>query len=292
VLSFGVSIGLRYNALVLAAPLLALMVWRPFLDARPLAIARVLVVSLTIASLGLAWASTQWRLPDGQRLPNTGGFGGAQLFDVIGVSACSGWNYLPSDVTLGRPITVDQLRSAYDARHLQQTIAPKPGVPPMVETDAGGEIPRIWRQLVFSETRCYLDHRRAVFVEQMGMAKRGLFYATHATIDANPYGLVPAHKTASLIVSQHVIAGAQEPWRRPYLLYLAAMVLAPLAALSQRRLAPLFLAMLAGALAYPAVLFVAAPAADARYIFPSSILALVTVLASLGILAASRTSPR
>jgi hypothetical protein len=43
-------------------------------------------------------------------------------------------------------------------------------------------------------------------------------------------------------------------------------------------------ALVAGACAYPALLFVAGPAADARYIFPSSVLCLLVALGSLGLI--------
>ena len=292
VLAIGVSVALRYNAVVLAAPLLALILWRPFLEARPGAGLRALTALAMIVSLGLGWASTQWRLPDGVRLPPADGFGGAQLFDVIGVSACTGHNYLPGAVTKGLPITAAQLRLAYDPRHLQATLAPKPGVPPLVETGAEGEVPRVWRRLLTAETSCYLAHRNAVFVEQMGLAKAGVFYPVHQGIDANPYGLKLSHPNAARAVIAYVGRNASEPWRRPILLYGAAALFALGAVRRDPRLAPLFAALTAGAFAYPALLFVAAPAADARYIFPSNLLCLLVLLMALGVLASAPARSR
>ena len=46
----------------------------------------------------------------------------------------------------------------------------------------------------------------------------------------------------------------------------------------------LLLALLAGAFGYPALLFLAGPAADARYIFPSNVLCLTIALAGLGLI--------
>ena len=288
ILAFGVSVGLRYNALVLVAPLMALMAWRPFLEPRASFGARALVIALTVASLGLGWASVQWRLPDGAKLPNPGGFSGAQLFDVIGVSACAGKNYLPSAVTGGQPITVQQLRQTYDPRHLHSTLAAKPGLPRLVETDANGAVPSVWRRLLVSETGCYLSHRSAVFVEQMGMAKDAVFCPVHSGIDANPYGLQLSRPTTAFEVTSYVAKHSDEAWRRPYLLYLGALLLAAGAALQKRRIALVLAGLLAGAFAYAGVLFIAAPAADARYIFPSNLVSLLTALIALGVLASPR----
>ena len=285
ILSFGVSLGLRYNALVLVAPALALMVWRPYLGAPARGWTRALVVAVVALSLGLAWASTQWRLPDGVKLPNPGGLGGAQLFDLIGVSACSGRNHLPPAVSGGQPVTIAQLRRAYDPRHLQMTLAPRPGVPRLVETDAAGAVPQVWREVLVTEAPCYIAHRSAVFVEQMGMARTGVFYPVHGGVDPNPHGLALARPQTALKLNAYIRAHADEWARRPFLLYAAAAGLGLLAARRDRRLGLLILALLAGAFAYPALLFVAAPAADARYIFPSNVLSLLIALASLGVLA-------
>lgn len=285
VVAFGLSVGLRYNALVLVAPALLLMVWRPFLaNAAPLA-ARTATLALVAASLGLAWASTQWRLPDLVRMPDARNIAGTQLFDVIGVSACAGVNYLPRGVTNGQPITVAQIRRAYDPRHLLLTLKPKPGVPKLMETDAGGQVGRVWTQLVTAEPACYLAHRSAVAAEQMGMLKSEVFYPVHGGIDANPFGLRLARPELAARVSGYVERAAPEFPRRPFWLYLLAAVLTLAAALRARAHAVLLLAILAGALAYPALLFLAGPAADARYIFPSNALALLLGVAALGLLA-------
>lgn len=290
VVAFGVSVGLRYNAFVLAAPLLLLMVWRPFLTAAAPMAARLATLVLAVASLGLAWASTQWRLPDLVRLPDAKNIAGTQLFDVIGISACSGVNYLPKGVTNGQPITVAQIRRAYDPRHLLMTLAPKPGVPKLMETDAGGQVGATWTRLLTAEPGCYVAHRAAVFAEQMGMLKEAVFYPVHGGIDANPFGLKLAHPGLSAQVAGYVIHSAPEPARRPYWLYAGAVLLGLAAAARARSL--LVLAILAGVLAYPALLFIAGPAADARYIFPSNAMALLLCVLSLGLLAAPGGSRR
>ena len=114
---------------------------------------------------------------------------------------------------------------------------------------------------------------------------RGVFYPTHDGIDPNRFGLRLARPAAARAAVDHVVAKSGEIWRRPAWLYVLALVLAGAAMLRERAHAPLLLALLAGAFAYPALLFVASPAADARYIFPSNVLCLLIALASLGLLA-------
>jgi hypothetical protein len=82
-----------------------------------------------------------------------------------------------------------------------------------------------------------------------------------------------------------VVRNADDAWRRSWLIYVAAILLVGLSVMRDRRLAPVLGAMTAGAVAYAGILFLVAPAADARYIFPSSILALLAGLAALGVLA-------
>jgi len=270
--SLAMAAALRYNAvllIVLAAPL---MVWQPFLGAPTPPRTRAMTAAALIAGLALASASTHWRLPDLKPLENPGNFGGAQQFDLIGISACSDKVYLPPPMTNGWPITPKQIRMAYDPRHLQRAFREVPGAPRIMETNAGGEMQKIWPQAVKKEFGCYLAHRTAVFVEQMGMARADVFYPTNLEIMENPYGIAPAHPDLVGKLGAYISTRAPELWRRPFLLYLFAPI--AVAVLWQRRTPArlLFLALLGGAFAYPALLFVAAPAADARYIFPSSVL--------------------
>ena len=88
----------------------------------------------------------------------------------------------------------------------------------------------------------------------------------------------------SVRVRDHVKVAAFELPRRPFWLYGLAVVLGLAAALLVRRHALLLLALLAGAFGYPALLFLAGPAADARYIFPSNVLCLTIALAGLGLI--------
>lgn len=289
ILAMSLAVGLRYNAFVLVGPALLLMVWRPFLAPGAAgAWTRAATVVLLVAGLSGAWASTQWRLPDGLKLPGAQNFGGTQEFDVIGISACAGRNYLPPGVTNGQPITVAQIRRAYDPRHLLSTLAPKPGVPRLMETGAGGQVEAAWARLVREEPACYLSHRTAVLVEQMGLARDGVFYPVHGAIDANPFGLALSHPEASVAVRDYVKVAANALPQRPFWLYVAAALVGLIAAAVVRRHALLILALLAGAFAYPALLFLAGPAADARYIFPSNVLCLLIVLGGAGLLLTPR----
>jgi hypothetical protein len=290
VLSFGVAAALRYNAVLLIVLVAPLMVWAPFLQPKAPLRRRLAVAALLAVSLGLALASTHWRLPDFRVMPSGKNFAGTQEFDLIGISACADKVYLPPRVTGGYPITPRQIRMAYDPRHLQITFKPRPGVPTIIETDALGQVERVWPQAVRSEFSCYLAHRMAVFVEQMGMARRDVFMPTYGAIEPNPYGFALAHPKAAAKVHAYITSRAPELWRRPFLLYLMAPIV--VAALwwraSPARL--LFLALLGGAFAYPALLFVAAPAADGRYIFPPLVLCAFILAAGVAVLIDGRRS--
>jgi hypothetical protein len=227
-------------------------------------------VSLCLA-LGLAFASTQWRLPDLKRLPPAQNIVGTQEFDLLGISACANRIYLPNGLTAGWPINPRQVRLAYDPRHLQIAFRAVPGVPRILESGASGEVSRIWPIAIRRQLGCYLAHRAAVFSEQMGLAKAGVFYPAESGIIANPYGLHLAHPQTAATVVGYIGSRAPELWRRPFLLYIAAPLVVGFLWLRRHPLRLVATALLGGAFAYPAFLFVAAPAADARYIFPSSI---------------------
>lgn len=274
--AFGCAIALRYNAFALVAFLLLLMIASPLLG-RPSRLARPLAVLALAASLSLAWASTQWRLPDLMRMPAPGNFGGTQQFDLIGISACADRNYIPERVTAG-PISPYHIRRNYDPRHLHLSLQPKPGVAKIYETDGGGQVQTAWLPAILAEPGCYLSHRMAVFVEQMGLARDGLFYATHGGIDRNSFGLSVANPQAANVVVGYVLSRAGDLWRRPAWLYVAALLAGAAVLWRRRAYAPFVGALLLGTFAYPGLLFVASPAADARYIFPSNITAILVVL--------------
>lgn len=270
-LALGVSLSLRYNAFPLFALIAPMMAWRPFLTARASMRERAFAAVLLVLAGGLAWASTQWRLPDLQRMPATKGFAQVQLFDLLGMSACTDRNLLPPAVTGGAPITALQIRQAYDPRHVQRAHRPVAGAPPILATDGGGAVQRAWREAVPQHFGCYLDHRRMVMVHQLGLAKGEVFYPVHGGVDANPFGFQLARPPASRWVTDYVARNAPEPWRRPALLYVCVLPVLGLLALRRDHRTPALLALVAGAYANVALLAVIAPAADARYIFPSNV---------------------
>lgn len=289
--AFGAAVALRYNALPLVAFLLASMIWRPLLQPRPSGAARAAAAAAVVLSLGLAWASTHWRAPDLLRMPATENLAITQAFDLIGISACADRDLLPPSLNGQAPMSGMQIRQNYDPRHLNLSLAAKPGVRPFGRGKPD-EIAQAWPSAVAREPGCYLAHRAAVFVEQMGLGRGEVFYPTHGGIDANPYGLALAHPKAAAWVNAYVARNAPEPWRRPILLYGAALAIGLAAAWRRRDLAGLFLAILAGAFAYVAALFVAAPAADARYIFPSNTLCALLIVLGVGVLAGEPRPPR
>jgi hypothetical protein len=212
-------------------------------------------------------------------------FAGIQLFDLLGISACSDRSYLPLGVTDGWPITPAQIRQAYDPRHLNRAFEPKAGQPAILPTDAGGRVQARWREVVPKEFGCYLAHRTAVFVEQMGLAKGGVFYPVHAGIDGNDFGLAVAHPGASQWLAQRIGEWSGSLWRRPAWLYVIAGLVTLLLVVRRDPQTWLVLALFGGAVANCALLYLIGPAADARYIFPSNVVCAVLIAAGLARLA-------
>jgi hypothetical protein len=281
--ALSVCIALRYNALPLVVFILALMIYAPF-GAQRRRHDRLLVGVAVLTGLLLAFASMTWRLPDFKELPPGDGFADVLEFDLLGVSACSGHNYLPLAISSGEPIAPDQIRHLYDPRTVGLAFRVAPGMPHLVNADlyyvdAGRELPAVWKQVIPREIGCYLTHRAAVFLQQMGMAPEGVFAPTYGGIDANPYGIKLAHPEASVLARSYVVQTANEPWRRPALLYVMAAIVTVAGLFWTVPGRAVITAAFFGACAYAAALFFVGPAADARYIFPSNVFCdLLTVL--------------
>lgn len=293
-LAVGAAVSLRYNAFALFVLLAPLMVWKPFLGPAAPARARAVAVAALAIAMGLAWASVQWRLPDFRGLPEASTTTNIQVFDLLGVSACEGANYVPLAVTRGAPLSARQVRQIYDPRHVQLSFGEHPGVPRLYATrrfqtpKMRQEVQQAWRAAVTQHLACYFRHRTAVALEQVGLGADGVFYPTHGKIDPNPYGLRLAHPAASQAMTAYVWQASHRWWSRPVLLYAAAVLV--LAALALRRdpLALLAAALVGGAFANLALLYVIAPEADARYIFPGNVFCALVVAAGLALLAQHR----
>jgi hypothetical protein len=286
--AFGCAAALRYNTLPLIVFVLGLMVWRPFVGAKISRPAHLLVIGAVALSLVLAWASTQWRLPDLRRMPAGHNAMITQQFDLIGISACAREDLLPFGMSGGAPVSPAAIRAGYDPRHMNLSLqgAHLVKLPP---TDANSALAtRRWRLALLHHPVCYLRHRTAVFGEQMGLARDHVFYPTHGAIDPNPYGLGLAHPGLAARTTAYVLAGATPMPRRAFWLYVAALPLALLAARLRRGQAPLLLALAAGAFAFVGLLWLAGPAADARYIFPSNTVCALVIALSLAALLPKR----
>lgn len=283
-LSFGCAAALRYNAIGLIVAAAPLMVATPYLGAPAPARARVLAALALVIALAGAWGSTRWRLPDLKTFAPPSNFAGVQIFDLFGISACAGRDYIPGAVTEGATVTVAQIRRAYDPRHLNLTLKPKPGLPRFHPNDGHGSVAEHWRAAVAQEPGCYLRHRVEVMREQMGLGDGRVFYVAHGAIDANPYGVKLAHPAVEKAVRAYLVRNAEDSWRRAGYLYLLALLVLPAAAVARRDQALFLAAVFAGALGYAGTLFLAGPAADARYIFASNVLcALLIVTGDLAI---------
>jgi hypothetical protein len=288
--AIGLSISLRYNAFALFALLTPLMVWRPFADQPAPARARALAAIALAASIALAWASVQWRLPDFERLPPATTGANIQVFDLLGVSACEGRSYLPLSVTHGLPLTGEQVRELYDPRHVQLSFKAHPGIPRLYAVhrfqtpQMRAEVAQAWRAALREHFGCYLKHRNAVAMQQMGLAAGEVFYPTHGKIDDNPYGIRLAHPAASQAMTAYVWRAAHQWWSRPALLYAAAALVTGALALRRDPRVLVAAALAGGACANEFLLYVIAPEADARYILPGNVFLAFVVAAGLAML--------
>lgn len=279
IVALSLGVAMRYNAIPLILPLMALIVISPFGGAqRPKA--HRIAAGMAVLGLVAAYGSTTWRLPDLHKLPSNRGFAGVQEFDLLGITACSDRSYIPLAMSSGQAVTPEQVRLLYDPRHVQMAFHGGPGQAKLVETDAGGEVGRMWRKALGADFGCYLAHRNALFVEQMGLAAGHVFYPTHGGIDENPWGIKLAHPQSAKQFNGYVASSAAGIFRRPAWLYLLAVlgVMGLFAARGPGR--AVMMSVLLGAFAYPATLFFVGPAADARYIFPSNVFCLLTFVLS------------
>lgn len=275
--AFSVATAMRYNALPLMFPIFILMITSPFGKAGENK-ARLATCAILAVAMALAFSTTIWRLPDFHRLPAQHEFASTQEFDLLGITACSGKSYIPAGMSSGIPLKPDQARLLYDPRHLQMAFRKIEGIPRVIETDANGAVPRMWSRAIKEQFGCYLSHRTAVFREQMGLVKGEVFYPTHGTIDANPYGIRLAHPAASARFNAYVQGTAAQVIRRAVWLYLVAPLAVVILLVRAGNGAAVATAMTLGGLAYPAVLYPIAPAGDARYIFPSNTLCIVVIV--------------
>jgi hypothetical protein len=288
-LAYGAGFAIRYDAVVLLAPALGVLLAWPSGRSSPWA-ARSRVAGVLGATFGLGLISFAYRLPDLRPLEPNAGATIIQTFDLIGGSAVCGADYLPPRMTRGGEVTPADIRAHYDPRHLNLSAEHKDHVADF-GPGWGREIGPAWRRLVTQRPDCYLRHRWRVFREQMGLVAGPVFYATHVGIDPNPYGFQLRRPKAALAVEDFVLRGAASQLFRPWWLYVGAVVAA--AGASARR-SPGALALwvpTACAWTYALSRLVLSPAADARYIFPASVLCAVVIAAGAGplILAVKRS---
>lgn len=284
--ALAISVSLRYNAFPLFTLIAPLMVAQPFLGRTFSWRERGAAALTLVLCLGLAVASTQWRLPDLKRVDAANTQFTIQLFDLLGVSACSNESFVPPQLTGGVPLSGAQARELYDPRHAQMAYGPHAGVPQLDLTvpRTAELIDEAWRQAIPTHFGCYFAHRNIVFVEQLGLEKHHIFYPVHGAIDPNEFGLKLAHPSLSAAVTAYVIEASKPLWRRPFWLYVFAGV-ATLALLARRDpRSVLCLAVLGGAYGNVALLYLIGPAADARYIFPSNVLCAFLIALAAGIM--------
>jgi hypothetical protein len=284
-LSLTVAVALRYNAITLIVPLLLLIMIQPGVNATKIR-HRAGVGAGIICMMLLAYSSTLWRLPDFRRLPPVDGLVTLiQLWDIAGMSVCANENLLPPEAgSKDGPWTAEALSKVYDPRHVNLSFEKPEWSERIIFSYTPEErqaVNRRWQELLKGHTGCYLQTRFNVFREQMGLGTDTVFYPTHGGIDENPYGFKPRYPERAHALVQMILEGSKHPLRRAYvLLTISILVLLPLIWLDRRRAAfPVMLA--AGSILSAGLLAFAAPAADARYTFPSGVFSALVIMIAL-----------
>ena len=276
-LAFFVSLALRFNAfpltLAVIAGLAALPLgWKSTRNDRIFSTGIVMFFSI------LAVLSTTYRLPDLARLPADKGFSGIQLFDMVGISACSGERLAPLTGPGGERISPEQLKEIYDPRHANITLQPHDEIPAALAEKDANAMSALWIAAISSEPACYLEHRANVFSYLLGLNDGPTFYPTHGGIDANSYGFVLANPAAAATWTSAIAARSDQWFARIYLLYIAATTMLIGWIFIARNRSIVLPLLWIGAILYPATLFLVSPAGDARYLFPSSIFCCLVVV--------------
>lgn len=279
--AYAACFALRYDSIFLVVPTLLVLLALPLGTASGTR-SRLAVAVMVAVAFSAAWLSFSYRLPDFQRLPFNAGVRTLQTFDIVGISARCGEDFLTPEMTRQGPVSMADIRAHYDPRHLNLTMAPKPGLATIAKPFDAVQVDAAWRAAVRAHPGCYLAHRWAVFGEQMGLNPKGLFYPTHSGIDANRFGFELAHPERAMPASRAIASLADSPLTRPAWLYLGALVaVTVLGVRRDPRTATLAVLTLA-ALAYAGCHLFVAAAADARYIYASNLVCLVVIVAALG----------
>ncbi len=267
-----IATGTRWNALPLYLPWLLLMCafpwsFQPGIRQRLIAGVAVLVALIAAVSTGI------WRLPDFKALPPAGdALVIIQKWDLVGMSACEHKNLIPQEAVIGDLPTAEQLQDNYDPRHVNITMGYERGVTWRPETgDMSAAVKDIWAENVVSNADCYLAHRLAVHGVQMGLFDGPVFYPSHGGIDANEFGLKSADPEKVGQFVQWIRTNADESWRRAWVLHVIG-VIAFVVGLFIGVLRPYVVVLFLGIIGSEVLLFFLAPAADARYVFPTNVM--------------------
>ena len=232
-----------------------------------------------LAPYPLAMASVTWRLPDFQRMPPVSSLSKNLVFDIVGVGACSGRSVLPVAVESEALVPVADLRKVYTPTHVNIVVSGLKARGYSPKTLSGMTLRAAWCDAVSHDPGCFLSHRRLVLLAQIGALQGDPFYVIHSEIDPNDFGFRLARPDKATAYVAVVNRQAQAYWNRPVVLLLLSLVLMAVTfrAAPEKRLLKLALAL--GATGFTGLLFLVAPAADARYIVPA--LAAAALLAAI-----------
>ncbi len=263
----------RLNAVFSVLPLAGWVAWRVL---QPLQLSRRTAVMLGGAAvLTMALAGRVVNPLMSSSIWHTGHV--VQLFDLVGVSARTGKNLVPSSVRNGNE-TPAQIASLYSAFSCFPALwRPRPGKPGFIEMqlltvddDARlAEIQSAWQDAIREHPGAYLKHRLAVFAANMGWNDLPLHYPYAVGAAANTLDVRWDPSSLSLrtyAALDGTLAHASWLWR-PWLYLWCSLLLLAGAVVCMRRGAggQRTVLILASGMLYTLPYLLAAPAADLRY---------------------------
>ena len=189
----------------------------------------------------------------------------------MGISACQRENLVPLSKSDERQLTWREWQEVYDPRHVNLTHSALRKVFKRDAIDFGtnSDVSEAWKAVLWKHPGCYLKVRTAVFGEQLGLVPKEVFYPADSRIDPNPYEIELAYPQSAASGVEAIKKNSGSPWRRPYILYIFAAAAFCFSLLARTNARHLLAAIVTGAFGFLVPLYFLAPAADARYIFPS-----------------------
>ena len=154
------------------------------------------MVVLTLVIIVPVVAHLSWRLPDFKPLNRSVNSSWILVYDLLGISVCSGEILVPQPFipSMKPPMDINTLRSVYQPEHIGKSFhKPSKQDPAFLRRSGFKDMPysdlrHEWLAAIKQRPGCYLWHRSNVLSHLLGLNSGKVFYITHPYIDKNKYG--------------------------------------------------------------------------------------------------------